>query len=127
MALATYTIEELIAHKESGAVSAELIEKLHREADEIIEKPLLRVVDIKLPRPSGDPHDYVSIGPYWWPNPDTPDGLPYVRRDGILTPLANDPVTHEKLCKDIFNLSIAAYYFDENEKLTDYFENRIDT
>src|SRR5262249_4287316 len=29
-----------------------------------------------------DPLDYVSFAPYFWPNPDTPDGLPYVRRDG---------------------------------------------
>ncbi len=30
--------------------------------------------------PSHDPHDYVSIGTYWWPNPESPDGLPYVSR-----------------------------------------------
>jgi hypothetical protein len=32
--------------------------------------------------PSGDPHDYLSLARYWWPNPDTADGLPYVWRDG---------------------------------------------
>ncbi|MEM7622283.1 MAG: alginate lyase family protein [Planctomycetota bacterium] len=36
--------------------------------------------------PSGDPHDYVSLSPYWWPNPDTDDQLPYVRRDGEVNP-----------------------------------------
>lgn len=36
--------------------------------------------------PSGDPHDYVSLSPYWWPDPDTKDGLPYVRRDGRVNP-----------------------------------------
>lgn len=35
---------------------------------------------------SGNPHDYFSTGPYWWPNPDTEDGLPYVRRDGEFNP-----------------------------------------
>lgn len=35
---------------------------------------------------SGDPHDYHSIGPYWWPDPASPDGLPYVRRDGRTNP-----------------------------------------
>jgi hypothetical protein len=25
-----------------------------------------------------DPHDYVSLAPYFWPNPDTPNHLPYV-------------------------------------------------
>lgn len=36
--------------------------------------------------PSGDKRDYMSQGPYWWPNPDTDDGLPYVRRDGERNP-----------------------------------------
>jgi len=26
--------------------------------------------------PSGDKHDYMSIGPYWWPDPQQPNGLP---------------------------------------------------
>ncbi|ATC63552.1 hypothetical protein CMV30_06060 [Nibricoccus aquaticus] len=32
------------------------------------------------------PGDYLSMGDYWWPNPKTPDGLPYVRRDGESNP-----------------------------------------
>jgi hypothetical protein len=32
--------------------------------------------------PGSDKHDYVSYAPYFWPNPDTKDGLPYVRHDG---------------------------------------------
>ncbi|MEM9752879.1 MAG: alginate lyase family protein [Planctomycetota bacterium] len=39
-----------------------------------------------VPRPTEDLRDYVSIGTYWWPNPDTPDGLPYVHRDGEFSP-----------------------------------------
>jgi hypothetical protein len=31
---------------------------------------------------SGDKHDYLSVGPYWWPDGTKPGGLPYVRRDG---------------------------------------------
>ncbi|MBZ0173003.1 MAG: alginate lyase family protein [Phycisphaerales bacterium] len=40
--------------------------------------------------PSGDPHDYVSLSPYWWPDPDTRDGLPYIRRDGRVNPERHD-------------------------------------
>ena len=36
--------------------------------------------------PSGCLQDYWHPAPYWWPNPDTPDGLPYVRRDGERIP-----------------------------------------
>lgn len=36
--------------------------------------------------PSGDRRDYWHPAPYWWPNPLTLDGLPYVRRDGERAP-----------------------------------------
>ena len=32
------------------------------------------------------PGDFVSMGDYWWPNPNTPDGLPYVSVDGKTNP-----------------------------------------
>lgn len=44
------------------------------------------VMDKPLTAPSGDKHDYFSVPPYWWPNPNTPNGLPYVRRDGVVNP-----------------------------------------
>lgn len=45
-------------------------------------KPLYSVVNkTRLPA-SEDAHDYFSFAPYWWPDPDSDDGLPYVRRDG---------------------------------------------
>jgi hypothetical protein len=36
--------------------------------------------------PSGNKHDFVSIAPYWWPDPSKPGGLPYIRRDGEVNP-----------------------------------------
>ncbi len=36
--------------------------------------------------PGGDPHDYYHPAPYWWPDPASPDGLPYIRRDGQRRP-----------------------------------------
>ena len=36
--------------------------------------------------PSKSKHDYMSIGPYWWPNPNTSDSLPYIRKDGEINP-----------------------------------------
>jgi hypothetical protein len=35
---------------------------------------------------TGGPHDYYSNGDYWWPNPKTTNGLPYVQRDGQSNP-----------------------------------------
>lgn len=48
------------------------------------------VTEKKLVPPSGDRHDYMSIGPYWWPDPTKPDGKPYVRKDGQVNPEYHD-------------------------------------
>ena len=80
----TYTFEELVAHKESADIPREVLDKLRADADALLERPNVTVLNSKLPRPSGDVHDYVSVAPYFWPNPDTPDGLPWVGRDGYV-------------------------------------------
>ena len=35
---------------------------------------------------SGDKHDYLSLARYYWPDPNEPDGLPYIVRDGVSNP-----------------------------------------
>ena len=51
-------------------------------ARKALEVPVVTVVDKKRPSPSGDPHDYVSYGRYWWPDSASSNGLPFIRRDG---------------------------------------------
>lgn len=54
---------------------------------EVPVRPVTSGKDEGLPvAPSGDPKDYVSLSPYWWPNPDVPSGEPYIRRDGEVNP-----------------------------------------
>lgn len=68
--------------------------------------------------PSGDKHDYISMGPYWWPNPDTPDGLPYIRKDGYRNPERNqyeDRGNIGRLSSAVETLGLA-YYFSKDEK-----------
>lgn len=65
---------------------AAVITDLVARAEESLTRPLYSVVDKTTLPPSGDPYDYWSVAPYWWPNPDTPDGLPYVWRDGERIP-----------------------------------------
>ena len=57
------------------------------EADVALAAPLVAVTDkhTLLP-PSGNKHDYFSLSPYWWPDSTKPDGLPYVRHDGVTNP-----------------------------------------
>ncbi|MBR0036343.1 MAG: alginate lyase family protein [Bacteroidales bacterium] len=35
---------------------------------------------------SGNKHNFESLSIYWWPNPDSADGLPYFERDGEWNP-----------------------------------------
>jgi hypothetical protein len=69
---------------EPGLVA--VITDLVARAEQSLTKPLYSVIDKTTLPPSGDPHDYWSVAPYWWPNPNTPDGLPYVWRDGQRVP-----------------------------------------
>jgi hypothetical protein len=55
---------------------------LKREAETALSAGPFSVVHKAIAPPSGDKHDYLSQAPYWWPNPQTAGGLPYVRRDG---------------------------------------------
>ena len=67
--------------------------------------------------PSGDKHDYMSQAPYFWPNPKTPNGLPYVRRDGERNPEINKLTDHRSLDQmaDAVETLALAYYFKGDE------------
>jgi hypothetical protein len=62
------------------------LDRLVAEADAALEAEYATVLDKEALPPSGDAHDFYSLAPYWWPNPATDDGLPYVRRDGRVNP-----------------------------------------
>jgi hypothetical protein len=62
--------------------------------------------------PSGDKHDYMSQAPYFWADPKSPNGLPYIRRDGERNPEINkypDHGTLDKLENAVEALSLAYY------------------
>ncbi|EOR94369.1 putative exported protein [Arcticibacter svalbardensis MN12-7] len=68
--------------------------------------------------PTNDKHDYVSQAPYWWPDPDKPDGKPYIRKDGKRNPeiyLLHDRSQIGDLSMVLKKLGLA-YYYTANEK-----------
>jgi hypothetical protein len=65
---------------------AAVIDELKAQADKDLKTEPLTVVNKPKAPPSGDKHDYVSMAPYFWPDPDKPDGLPYIRKDGKVNP-----------------------------------------
>ena len=46
----------------------------------------LSITGFKAELSDGGPNDFYSNGDYWWPDPDKPDGLPYIQRDGQTNP-----------------------------------------
>jgi len=62
------------------------LDRLRELADAALNAGPFSVMDKTLVPPSGDKHDYVSHGPYWWPDPAKENGLPYIRRDGVRNP-----------------------------------------
>jgi hypothetical protein len=64
------------------------LEEIKAKADRSLEAPLIGITECRSVLSPGGKHDYYSNGDYWWPNPDTPSRLPYVRRDGESYPEA---------------------------------------
>jgi len=95
---------------------------LMADADAALEHPRYSVVDKSRLPASGDRHDYMSMGPYWWPDPGKADGLPYVRRDGHFNPErdsnAFDVTRLEAMTSDVQALALA-YYFTGQERYAD--------
>ncbi|MFH0991107.1 MAG: alginate lyase family protein [bacterium] len=68
--------------------------------------------------PSGDKHDYMSLGPYWWPDTTKPNGLPYIRRDGEVNPEYRSSGDNERMGKMMNQVQALAlaYCITEDEK-----------
>jgi hypothetical protein len=82
------------------------------EADTLLSMRPLSVMDKAQTPPSGSKHDYLSMGPYWWPDTTKPNGLPYIRRDGERNPEYNsitDPLEIMTLVRAVQVLSVAFY------------------
>lgn len=104
---------QLASHAYATAYKALIV-----EADSVLLRPNAYSVTGKEGiAPSGDKHDYVSLSRYWWPNPDTPDRLPYVYKDGRSNPELNnyDRNTLGNMCAAVNTLSLA-YFYSREEK-----------
>jgi len=98
------------------------IKPLLERADQALREGPYSVTFKKSPAPSGDIHDYTSMGPYWWPDSTKEDGLPYIRRDGEVNPEYYQYKDNEQLGKLLPALKTLsqAYYFTEDEKYAEH-------
>lgn len=84
-------------------------------ADIWMERGPYSVMDKDEIPPSGDKHDFLSYGYYWWPNPDTNDGLPWIRRDGYGNPDNNIDYDSLNPMSQAVEALTLAYYFTDHE------------
>jgi hypothetical protein len=109
--------EWLLTQRARVRADRRLTERWRTAADGALTRPQRSVVDkTRLPA-SGDRHDYHSIGPYWWPTPGAPGGLPYVRRDGEVNPERSGPefdqAALQQLSRDVRLLALAYDHLGE--------------
>lgn len=83
-----------------------------RDADKKMTDAVPVVTDKQRVAPSGDKHDYFSMARYWWPNPKTADGMPYIRQDGKRNPETQglDRETLSAMEKMLTIYSLAYFY-----------------
>ena len=95
--------------------------KLEREARMALSAGPFSIVTKQQTPASGDRHDYMSQAPYFWPNPKSPNGLPYIRRDGERNPEINKITDHRMLddLESTVETLALAYYFKGDEAYAD--------
>jgi hypothetical protein len=92
--------------------------KLLRDADHALVTGTPSVVNKEVTPPSGDKHDYMSLAPYWWPNPNTPGGMPYIHLDGKINPerdMIPDRKNLESLTAAAKTLALGYFFSDRDE------------
>ncbi len=86
-------------------------------ADAAMKEGPFSVMDKQQTPPSGNKHDYMSQSPYFWPDPKSKNGLPYLHRDGERNPEILKITDHDelaKLCSAVESLAVG-YYLTDNE------------
>lgn len=78
-------------HGEITPREGELVARLDRtrirvSADACLGMTPISLRDYPAPAEGVGRGDFYSMGDYWWPNPETADGLPYVKYDGRSNP-----------------------------------------
>ncbi len=97
----------------ADAALAPAYEGLLRDADKALKSKPTSVMDKPKVAHSGDKHDYASFAPYFWPDPKTADGLPYIRKDGQRNrelQAGGDSPAFEKLLGETNTLALAFYF-----------------
>jgi hypothetical protein len=94
------------------------IKKIDDEAKKVLTAKVEPITSKPATPPSKDKHDYMSQAPYFWRNPNTPSGFPYIRRDGERNPEIKQFPDHElmdKMVDAVERLSLGYFATGKNE------------
>lgn len=127
-ALLLFRTEVLRAERDEHRSGKQLppIDQLIADAEEALTRGPYSVTDKKTLPPSGKAKDYWHPAPYWWPNPETNDGLPYLKRDGERVPGTRmyepesdkyDRTRLQRVFDDSISLALAWYFTGEEKYL----------
>ncbi len=61
-------------------------DRILRAAERALSLEPITITKFRAKLSEGGPNDFYSNGDYWWPDPNKPDGLPYIQRDGESNP-----------------------------------------
>ncbi len=104
-------------YKAGDKTIAAAVAQLEKDAKAELSSGPYSVINKDFTPPSGDKHDYLSQAPYFWPDPNVPDGLPYIRHDGERNPETrkyHNRVDLGRLYEGVDALALA-YYFTDDE------------
>ena len=92
------------------------IGQLLSQAGSFISKSPASVIEKDEIPASGNKHDFFSLAPYRWPDPDKPNGLPYINIDGRLNPEVFSIPDKKNMDDMVYRVKILslAYYLTEN-------------
>lgn len=97
---------------------ADAYRALIARADKALTRKPGSVTDKRTIPLSDDRRDYLSLAPYWWPDPANPKG-PYLRRDGEVNPERDtnrfDRTSLGRMVNDTDTLAMAYYYSGEQK------------
>jgi Alginate lyase len=107
-----------VVKDDSNSILQEALIRVLLDANHFLTKKPTSVVDKTQLPPSGNKHDFLSQTPYRWRNPNTPNGLPYIFRDGENNPEANSIPDKRNMDDMVYTVKILslAYYFTDDDK-----------
>lgn len=106
------------AYRKGDVQVVDQVKMVIKNADEFLLAKPESVMSKAFTPVSKSKHDYMSMGPYWWPDADKPDGLPYIRKDGVRNPEIKKITDHQFLdnLENRCQFLSLAFYFTGEEK-----------